>query len=58
MVVLNERRQIVGIVSDADVLAQMQEQDRPRLLATLTNWSRGKTGHLQTPTATPGLRQM
>ena len=48
VVVLNERRQVVGIISDVDVLAQMQEQARPRLLATLANWRRGKSGRLPT----------
>jgi CBS-domain-containing membrane protein len=48
VVVLNEKQQVAGIISDVDVLAQMQEQARPRLLATLANWRRGKSGRLPT----------
>jgi CBS-domain-containing membrane protein len=48
VIVLNESRQVAGIISDVDVLAQMQEQARPRLLATLANWRRSKSGRLPT----------
>ena len=54
VVVLNEQQQVVGIISDVDVLAQMQEQGRPRLLKTLANWTRSRSGRLSTgPLQTP-----
>lgn len=46
VIVLNEKRQVVGIISDVDILAQIQEDARPRLLKTLANWTRGKSGRL------------
>jgi CBS-domain-containing membrane protein len=42
VIVVNPARQVRGIISDVDVLARIQEQRRPRLLATLTDWARGK----------------
>lgn len=48
VIVLNEQEQVVGIISDVDVLAQIQEEARPGLLKTLANWTRGKSGRLPT----------
>lgn len=48
VVVVNQERQVVGIISDVDVLAQMQDEMRPGLLNMLTNWARGKPGRLPT----------
>ena len=48
VIVVNEKRQVVGIISDVDVLAQMHAEARPRLLKTLANWTRGKSGRLPT----------
>lgn len=50
VIVLNERKQVVGIISDVDVLAQMREESRPGLLKTLANWTRGKSGRLPSGT--------
>ncbi len=50
VIVLNQNRQVVGIISDVDVLARMQEDVRPGLLTTLTGWARVKSMRL--PTAT------
>ena len=48
VIVLNEKQQVVGIISDVDVLAQMREEARPGLLKTLANWTRSKSGKLST----------
>ena len=48
VIVLNEQEQVVGIISDVDVLAQIQEEARPGLLKTLASWTRGKSGRLPT----------
>ncbi|HVB23909.1 MAG TPA: DUF190 domain-containing protein [Ktedonobacteraceae bacterium] len=48
VIVLNNNRQVAGIISDVDVLARMQEDVRPGLLNTLTGWARGKPTRLPT----------
>lgn len=48
VVVLNARGQIEGIISDVDILAQMQEEARPGLLKMLTGWARREPTHLPT----------
>lgn len=48
VVVLGANGQVVGIISDVDVLARMQEEVRPGLLNTLTGWARGKPTRLPT----------
>lgn len=48
VIVLNEQEQVVGIISDVDVLAQMQAEARPGLLKTLASWRRSRTGRLPT----------
>jgi len=50
VIVLNNHHQVVGIISDVDVLARMQEDVRPGLLTTLTGWARDKSARL--PAAT------
>jgi CBS-domain-containing membrane protein len=44
VIVIDQQRHVKGIISDVDVLARMQEEMRPRLLALLTNWTRSKPG--------------
>ena len=48
VVVLGDNRQVVGIISDVDILGHMQEDVRPGLLTTLTGWARGKPTRLPT----------
>jgi len=48
VLVVNRERQVQGIISDVDILAQIQEEGRPGLLNTLTGWARGKPGRLPT----------
>ncbi len=50
VVVIDPDRRVKGIISDVDVLSQMQEEVRPGLLGTLTGWARSTPGRL--PTAT------
>jgi len=48
VLVVNRERQVQGIISDVDVLAQIQEEGRPGLLHTLSGWARGIPGRLPT----------
>lgn len=48
VIVVNNERKVVGIISDVDVLAHMQEDVRPGLLNALKGWARGKPLHLPT----------
>ena len=50
VVVIDTEGHVKGIISDVDVLSQMQEEVRPGLLGTLASWARSKPGRL--PTAT------
>jgi CBS-domain-containing membrane protein len=50
VIVVNAERQVKGIISDVDVLSQMQEDVRPGLLSALTGWARGKPARLSTGT--------
>jgi CBS-domain-containing membrane protein len=50
VIVVNNERKVVGIISDVDVLARMHEDVRPGLLNALKGWARGKPMRL--PTAT------
>lgn len=50
VVVIDTEGHVKGIISDVDVLSQMQEEVRPGLLGTLAGWARSKPGRL--PTAT------
>ena len=50
VIVVDTAGHVKGILSDVDVLSQMQEDVRPGLLGVLTGWARGKPGRL--PTAT------
>ncbi|HEY7418535.1 MAG TPA: DUF190 domain-containing protein [Ktedonobacteraceae bacterium] len=46
VIVVDAERHVKGIISDVDVLAQLQEEGRSHLLKTLTQWARGKPIHL------------
>lgn len=48
VIVLDSEQKVVGIISDVDVLARMQEDARPGLLTALTGWARGKPGRVPT----------
>ncbi|MEO6888518.1 MAG: CBS domain-containing protein, partial [Ktedonobacteraceae bacterium] len=48
VIVVDEARRVQGIISDVDVLARMQEEERPRLLTLLAGWARGTQGRLPT----------
>ncbi len=48
VIVLSADRHVVGIISDVDVLARLQEDVRPGFLLALTNWARGKPGRIPT----------
>src|SRR2546421_9883602 len=48
VVVVDTERRVKGIISDVDVLSQVQEAARPGLLGTLAGWARGKPGRLPT----------
>lgn len=50
VVVINEERQVQGIISDVDVLAQTQAEARPGWLAMLSSWTHGKP--VRVPTST------
>lgn len=50
VIVVDAERRVKGIVSDVDILSQMQEDVRPGLLTTLTSWARSKPGRLSTGT--------
>lgn len=55
VIVLDAERHVQGIISDIDVLTRIQEEARPGLLHLLTNWARGKPGHVPTGALhTPG----
>ena len=54
VLVVDQERHVQGIISDVDVLAGLQEEMRPGLLALLTSWASGKpkrplTGALHPP---------
>ncbi len=54
VIVVNAQQQVVGIISDVDILARMQEEMRPGLLSMLTSWARTTprrpaTGTLHSP---------
>jgi CBS domain-containing protein len=48
VIVTDHEDRVQGIISDIDVLTRMQEEVRPGLLHLLTNWTRGKPGHIPT----------
>jgi CBS-domain-containing membrane protein len=48
VVVVDAEGRVAGIISDVDILAQMQAEARPGLLQMLSNWARGKPGHVPT----------
>lgn len=48
VVVVDAARRVKGIISDVDVLVSVQEEARPRLLALLSGWARGKPVRVQT----------
>ena len=48
VIVVDSRQHVKGIISDVDVLARLEEAVRPRFLAVLTDWARGKPGRLPT----------
>lgn len=48
VIVTDDGRHVKGIISDVDVLAGMEETVRPRFLAVLSDWARGKPGRLPT----------
>jgi CBS domain-containing protein len=50
VIVVDSERRVKGIISDVDVLSQMQAELRPGLLQTLAGWARGKPGRLPTTT--------
>jgi CBS domain-containing protein len=50
VVVVNQERQVMGIISDVDILAQMQDEMRPGLLNMLNHLARGKPGRFPTGT--------
>jgi CBS-domain-containing membrane protein len=44
VIVVDHDERVRGIISDVDVLAQMQEEHRPGLVQMLTRWARGTPG--------------
>jgi CBS domain-containing protein len=44
VIVVDHTERVCGIISDVDVLAQMQAEHRPGLLQVLTRWTRGTPG--------------
>ena len=50
VIVVDQEHRVVGIISDVDVLARMQEEGRPGFLAAITDWARGK--QMRMPTST------
>ncbi|MDQ6661419.1 MAG: CBS domain-containing protein, partial [Chloroflexota bacterium] len=50
VIVVDQERHVKGIISDVDMLAHIQEEERPGLLTMLVGWARGKPGRLPTST--------
>jgi CBS domain-containing protein len=50
VLVIDEYQQVQGIISDVDVLLNMQAHARPGWLTTLAGWTRGKTERVPTST--------
>jgi CBS-domain-containing membrane protein len=42
VIVVDAEQHVKGIISDVDVLAQLQEEEKSHLLEALTQWARGK----------------
>ena len=53
VVVVDNAQQVVGIISDVDVLAQLQAEGRPGFLKWLTSWAKGKPERLPTGVLRP-----
>jgi CBS-domain-containing membrane protein len=54
VIVVDQEHKVVGIISDVDVLARMQEEGRPGFLTALTSWARGKPARVPTATLRTG----
>ena len=48
VIVVNREQRVVGVISDVDVLARIEDEMRPGLLTLLTSWTHGKRGRLPT----------
>lgn len=48
VIVVNHEQRVVGVISDVDVLARIEDEMRPGLLTLLTSWTHGKRGRLPT----------
>ncbi len=46
VVIVDTEQHVKGIISDVDVLARMQEEARPHLLAALADLARGRPAHI------------
>src|SRR5436309_1543260 len=57
VVVVDAEQRVKGIISDVDVLSQMQAEMRPSLLTMLTGWASGKPKHSLTGSLTSGGRK-
>ena len=53
VVVVNDEQRVVGIISDVDVLAQLQAEGRPGFLAWLTSWAKGTPERVPTGVLRP-----
>jgi len=53
VVVVDQERRVVGIISDVDVLAQIQAQGRPGFLKWLTSWAKGTPERVPTGVLRP-----
>jgi hypothetical protein len=48
VIVIDHQRQVVGIISDVDVLAQLQAENRPGFLTWLASWAKGTPERVST----------
>ncbi len=55
VVVVNDEQRVVGIISDVDVLAQLQAEGRPGFLAWLTIWAKGTPERVPTGVLRPHM---
>jgi CBS-domain-containing membrane protein len=53
VIVIDNQRQVVGIISDVDVLAQIQAESRPGFLTWLASWAKGAPEHVPTGVMPP-----
>jgi CBS domain-containing protein len=48
VIVVDDQRHVLGIISDVDMLARIREEARPGILKALTGWARGRSAHVPT----------